>query len=68
MMINYRIGRISHALCTSVFDVIVVNIQLSARVSRASSIEGDGNEARSESVVKDVASPCTIIIAVVKHS
>lgn len=53
-------------LRTSVLDVVVVDVQLRGSICALGSVECDGGVCSAESVVKDVASPCPVVVAILR--
>ena len=49
-------------MLTGVFDVVVVDVELGARVCSTSSLESDGDESGVEGVVENVRTPSTVIV------
>ena len=48
---------------TSVFDVVVIDVEFGARVCSTSGLESDRDESGVEGVVENVATPCTVVVA-----
>lgn len=51
------------SLSTGILDVIVIDVELGGRISRASRVQSDSGISCAQGVVEDVASPCSVVVA-----